>query len=63
MSGEEDEQQRLIREAMMRKGKQATTASAWRERVEQNPYVPKTRKRRDSRLVGDSSQSQMDYSS
>lgn len=63
MSEDEDEQQRLIREARMHKGKHATTASARRERVEQNLYVPKTRKRRDPRLVGDSSQSQMDYSS
>jgi len=62
MSGE-DEQQRLIREDKMRKGKQASTASARREWVDQNPYVSKTRKRRDPRLVGDTSQSQMDYSS
>jgi len=47
----------------MHKGKEATTASAQRERVEQNPYVPNTRKRRDPRLVEYSSQSQMDYSS
>nr|ABD33235.1 hypothetical protein MtrDRAFT_AC158464g19v2 [Medicago truncatula] len=47
----------------MRKGKQATTASHQKDREEQNSYVPKTRKRRDPRLVGDSSQSQIDYSS
>jgi len=63
MSGSDDEQQQLIREARMDKGKQATTASSRRERVEQNLYVPKTRKRRDPRVVGDSSKSQMDYSS
>jgi len=63
MAGEEDEQQRRNRETRMRKGKEATTASARREKVEQNPYVPKTRKRRDSKLFGDSSESQMDYSS
>jgi hypothetical protein len=45
-----------------RKGKQATTASHRKERQEQNLYVPKTQKRRDARLVGGSSQSQMDYS-
>jgi len=61
MSRDEDEQQRRNREARMCKGKEATTASARREKVEQNPYVPKTRKRMDPRLVGDSSQSQMDY--
>lgn len=55
MSREEDEQQQLIIEARMRKGKQATTASARRERVEQNPYVPKTRKRRDARQGVESS--------
>jgi len=63
MSASEDEQQRLNREARMRKGKQATTASYRKEREEQSLYVSKTRKRRDPRLVGDSSQSQMDYSS
>jgi len=31
--------------------------------VDQNPYVPKTRKRRDSSIVGEGSQAQMDYSS
>ena len=63
MAEEEDEQQRRNREARMHKGKDGTTASARKERVEQNLYVPKTRKRRDARLVEDSSQSQMDYSS
>jgi len=63
MVGEEDEQQRRNREARMRKGKEVTAASAQRERVEQNPYVPKTRKRKDPRLVGDISQSHIDYSS
>jgi hypothetical protein len=57
-----DEQQRLFREARMRKGKKASTASARREKVDQNPY-PKTRKCRDPRLVGEGSQAQMDYSS
>jgi len=59
----EDEQQRLIREDKMRKGKAANTASARREKVDQNLYVPKTRKCRDLRIVGEGSQSQMDYSS
>ena len=54
MSGE-DELQRLIREDRMRKGKQASTTSARRKRVDQNPYVAMTRKRRDPRLVRDSS--------
>jgi hypothetical protein len=60
MAGEEDEQQRHNREAKMHKGKQATTASARKDREEQNPCVPKTQMLRDARLVGDSSQSQMD---
>jgi len=47
----------------MRKDKEASTASARREKVDQNLYVPKTRKRRDLRLVGEGSQSHMDYSS
>jgi len=34
-----------------------------KEREEKNQYVPKTLKHRDLGLVGDSSQSQMDYSS
>ena len=63
MAGEEDEQQRLIREDRMHKGKQASTTSARRERVDQNPYVSKTRRRRDARAGVESSQSQMDYSS
>jgi len=57
MAGEEDEQQRLIREARMRKGKEASTASARRERVDQNSYVPKTQRRRDTRAGVESSQS------
>jgi len=60
---EEDEQQRLIREARMRKGKEVSTASARRKKVDQNPYVPKARKRRDPRLVGKGSQAHMDCSS
>jgi len=63
MDRDEDEQQQLIIEDMMRKGKAPSTASARREKVDQNPYVPKTRKRRDPRIVGEGSQSQMDYSS
>jgi len=63
MAGEEDEQQQLIREDRMCKGKQASIASARRERVDQNPYVPKTQRRRDARAGVESSQSQMDYSS
>jgi len=57
MAGEEDEQQRLIREARMRKGKKASTASARRERVDKNSYVPKTQRRRDARPGVESSQS------
>ena len=57
------EQQRLITEDMMRKGKAASIASARREKVDQNPDVPKTRKRRDPMIVGEGSQLQMDYSS
>jgi len=53
MSGAEGEEQRRIREARMRKGKQATTASHRKERQEKNLYVPKTRKRRDARLGGE----------
>jgi len=63
MARDEDEQQRLIREDRMRKGKAASTASTRREKVDPNLYVPKTRKRRDPRLVGEVSQAQMDYSS
>jgi len=63
MARDEDEQQRLIREDKMRKGKVASTASAQREKVDQNPYVPKTRRRRDTRPGVESSQSHMDYSS
>jgi len=49
MARDEDEQHRLFREARMRKGKEASIASAWREKVDQNPYVPKTWRRRDAR--------------
>jgi len=63
MARDEDEQQRLITEDRMRKGKAVSTASARREKLDQNSYVPKTRKRRDPRIVGEGSQSQMDYSS
>ena len=63
MAREEDEQHRLVREARMHKGKEASTASARREKVDQNPYVPKARKRKDPMLVGEGSQPQMDYSS
>jgi len=63
MARDEDEQQRLITEDRMRKVKAASTASARREKVDQNPYVPKTRKHKDPRIVGEGSQSQMDYSS
>jgi len=59
MARDEDEQQRLIREDRMRKGKAASTASARREKVDQNLYVPKTRKRKDPMIVGEGSQSQM----
>ena len=61
MARDEDEKQRLIREDRMHKGKAASAASAQRERVDQNPYVTKTRKRKDPRIVGEGSQ--MDYSS
>jgi len=57
MARDEDEQHRLIREARMRKGKEASTASARRERVDQNSYVPNTRRRRDARPGVESSQS------
>jgi len=63
MARDEDERQRVIREDNMRKGKAASTASAQKEKVDQNPYVPKTRKPRDPRIVGEGSQAQMDYSS
>ncbi|RHN74696.1 hypothetical protein MtrunA17_Chr2g0313131 [Medicago truncatula] len=63
MAREEDEQHRLIRDARMHKGKEASIASARREKVDQNLCVPKARKRRDPRLVGEDSQSQMGYSS
>ena len=59
MTRDEDEQQRLITKDRMRKGKTASTASTRREKVDQNPYVPKTLKRRDPRIVGEGSQSQM----
>jgi len=63
MVREEDEQHWLIRQVRMRKGKEASTASTQREKVDQNPYVPKARKRRDLRLVGEGSQAHIDYSS
>nr|ABN08023.1 IMP dehydrogenase/GMP reductase, related [Medicago truncatula] len=63
MARDEDERQRVIREDRMRKGKAASTASAQKEKVDQNPYVPKTRKRRDARPGVESSQPHMDYSS
>lgn len=47
----------------MRKGKAASTASARREKGDQNSYVPKTRKRRDPRIDGEGSQAEVDYSS
>jgi hypothetical protein len=53
MARDEDEWQRVIREDRMRKGKEASTASARREKRDQNPYVPKTRKRRDPRIDGE----------
>ena len=62
MAGEEDEQQQLIREGRMCKGKQATTVSHWKEREEQNPYVSKPRKCKDARAGVESSQSQMNFS-
>ena len=63
MARDEDERQRVIIEDRMRKGKVASTASARREKEDQNPYVPKTRKRRNPRIVGEGSQTQTDYSS
>ena len=63
MARDEDEKQRLIREDRMHKGKAASAASAQRERVDQNPYVPKTRRCRDARAGVESSQPHMDYSS
>jgi len=39
MARNEDEQHRLIREDRLRKGKAASTASAPREKVDQNPEV------------------------
>ncbi len=63
MARVEDERQRVIREDRMRKGKAVSTASARREKEDQNPYVPKARKRRDARPGVESSQPHMDYSS
>jgi len=63
MARDEDERQRFIREDRMRKGKAVSTASARREKEDQNSYVPKPRKRRDPRIVGEGSQTQVDYSS
>jgi len=56
MARDTDEQQRVIREDRMQKGKAASTASTRREKGDQNPYVPKTRKRRDPRIDGEGSQ-------
>jgi hypothetical protein len=61
MARDEDERQRVIRDDRMRKCKAASTASAWKE--DQNLYIPKTRKRRDPRIVGEGSEAHMDYSS
>ena len=47
----------------MCKGKAACTASAQREKEDQNPYAPKPRRRRDARPGVESSQKHMDYSS
>jgi hypothetical protein len=58
MARDTDEQQRVIREDRMRRGKEASTASARRERRADDPYVPKPRKRRDPRIHGEGSQSQ-----
>nr|ABN08710.1 IMP dehydrogenase/GMP reductase, related [Medicago truncatula] len=63
MARDEDEWQRVIREDRMRNGKTASTASAQKEKVDQNPYVPKTRKRMDARPGVESSQPHMDHSS
>jgi len=56
MARDGDERQRVIREDRMRKGKAASTASVRKEKVDQNPYVPKTRRRKDTRLGIESSQ-------
>jgi len=63
MARDEDERQRVIREDRMRKGKTASTASAQKEKVDQDPYVPKTWRRKDARPGVESSQAHMDYSS
>jgi hypothetical protein len=58
-----DERQRVIREDRMRKGKESSTSSARREKGDENPYVPKPRKRRDQRIHGEGSQPHVDDSS
>jgi hypothetical protein len=63
MARDTDERQRVIREDRMRKGKEASTASARREKRAEDPYVPKTRKRRDPRIHGEGSQAHVDDSS
>ena len=62
MARDTDERQRVIREDRMWKGKEASTASAWRENRDQDPYVPKTRKRRDPRIHGEGSPAHVDDS-
>ena len=63
MARNTDEQQRVIREDRMRRGKEASTASARREKRVEDPCVHKTRKRRDPRIHGEGSQAHVDDSS
>ena len=63
MARDMDEQQRVIREDRMRRGKEASTASARREKRAEDPYVPKTRRRRDPMIHGEGSQAHVDDSS
>ena len=63
MARDTDEQQRVIREDRMRRGKEARTASARREKRAEDPYVPKTRRRRDPMIHGEGSQAHVDDSS
>jgi hypothetical protein len=63
MARDTDEQQRVIREDRMRRGKEASTASARREKRAEDPYVPKTRRRRDPMIHGEGSQAHVDDSS
>ena len=63
MARDTDEQQRVIREDRMQRGKEASTASARRERRADDPYVPKTRRRRDPMIHGEGSQAHVDDSS